>query len=244
MAALDAQPDAVLVTANYAVIDAAGQIIRTVQRELPPAVAAWRLLFHNHLAAHSLVMLRRDAVERTGGYDERYATAQDYALWLRLMDLGTIVMLPDVLLHLREQPGSVSDLRREEQFANTVRASQKKLRDLTERDLDAAAVERLFGFWAGWQAPDAARIGVFDRRLRAIYRAFCARYEPTATDRRQIRRATAAQYAHWLSQESAPLAELRMSLVAAAWHPLPVLAHGRAHGWRWLSRVRYQLKRR
>lgn len=249
VAVFETHSSVALVTGNYAEIDAHGNILRTVRRDVPPAVAAWTLLFHNMIAAHSLVMLRRDSVERAGGYDESYTTAQDYALWLRLMDDGEIIILPDVLLWLRRSPDSVSEVRRDDQFANTVRASLAKLRILLCNEtiggeITAAEVAGLFGFWAPWKAPDSARLGAFNRRLSAIYRAFTTGHGITRAERRQIRRATARQYVYWLIRESNPLIELRLSLVAATWHPEPVLVHWKSYGRRWLSRIWFRLRQR
>lgn len=236
VAVLEARPDAVLVTGNYAEIDPDGTVVRTIYRDVPPRVTAWVLLFHNTIAAHSLVMLRREAVRRAGGYDETYTTAQDYALWLRLMDLGDLVILPDVLLRLRQRPGSISDVRRQEQHQNAVRAAGKKLSELTGRELTAQDVESLFGFWAPWRLPARQRLGAFDRLLRMVYRAFCTRYQPSPAERIQIRRATARQYATWMERQPGPLVELRLSTNAARWHLGPVLSHWRANGLRWLAR--------
>ncbi|MDA9934515.1 glycosyltransferase family 2 protein [Rubripirellula sp.] len=42
----------------------------------------------------SCVLVRKSAVLRAGGYDERYPCAEDYSLWLRLAEIGKLANLP------------------------------------------------------------------------------------------------------------------------------------------------------
>jgi glycosyltransferase involved in cell wall biosynthesis len=63
------------------------------------------LLFpENHVPA-SAVLLRRDALERAGRYDEHITLAEDLDLWVRMLEHGTGVLLPDVvsIYHLHEE---------------------------------------------------------------------------------------------------------------------------------------------
>lgn len=52
--------------------------------------------------AHPAVMMRRDVLERTGlRYKENYDYAEDYKLWIDLMNYGDYHNLPEVLLNYR-----------------------------------------------------------------------------------------------------------------------------------------------
>ena len=42
----------------------------------------------------SCVLVRKSAVLKAGGYDERYPCAEDYSLWLRLAEIGKLANLP------------------------------------------------------------------------------------------------------------------------------------------------------
>jgi len=104
VAFLGRNPRCVAVGTRYLSIDGADRIIGRGKVPLGSRSIRHSLLTHNVLA-HSSVMFRRRAVLDAGGYDERYATAQDYELWCRLAldhDLGN---LADVLLHRRWHEG-------------------------------------------------------------------------------------------------------------------------------------------
>ena len=57
---------------------------------------------------HPTVMMRKEAVQAVGGYDEEFWTGQDKNLWLRMLDAGKrFCYLPDILLKYRINPDSV-----------------------------------------------------------------------------------------------------------------------------------------
>lgn len=49
----------------------------------------------------SCVLVRKSAVLRAGGYDERYPCAEDYSLWLRLAEIGSLRNLSHIHLYYR-----------------------------------------------------------------------------------------------------------------------------------------------
>ena len=49
------------------------------------------------IPAHGSVLMRRTAFEQAGGYRECFYYAQDSDLWLRLSELGSFVVVPEVL---------------------------------------------------------------------------------------------------------------------------------------------------
>lgn len=57
---------------------------------------------------HPTVVIRRSAFEQVGGYDERYPTAQDLDLFLRLAEIGQLANLPEVLLSYRQHLASAN----------------------------------------------------------------------------------------------------------------------------------------
>ena len=70
---------------------------------------------------HSTVVVRRAVLDRSGGYDERLAVAQDYDLWMRLAPLTTLANLPDALVIRRLLPGRVSATRDGERLRTEAR---------------------------------------------------------------------------------------------------------------------------
>jgi len=57
---------------------------------------------------HSSALFRTDAAKRVGGYRSRVKRAQDWDLWLRLSEVGTLSCLPEPLIRLRKHGGQVS----------------------------------------------------------------------------------------------------------------------------------------
>jgi glycosyltransferase involved in cell wall biosynthesis len=69
----------------------------------------FELLFNNPFV-HSSVMFRKDAALSLGGYstDPARQPPEDYELWSKLARKWEVRNLPDVLVHYRETPGSMS----------------------------------------------------------------------------------------------------------------------------------------
>src|SRR5207247_1165142 len=84
-----------------------GREVRVVR---PPEddAALRRALIRRNPMVHSTVTMRRLAVEGVGGYDARFAVAQDYDLWMRLAAVTRLANLPDALVVRRLLPGRVS----------------------------------------------------------------------------------------------------------------------------------------
>jgi hypothetical protein len=87
-------------------VDVAGRLVRVVT---PPTedAAIRRMLVRENPFVHSSVMMRRDALEKAGGYDEQWPVAQDYDLWMRMSRITRMANLPDVLVVRRLLPTRV-----------------------------------------------------------------------------------------------------------------------------------------
>jgi glycosyltransferase involved in cell wall biosynthesis len=79
---------------------------------------ATRLLLGGRLGppAHGSVMFRAEQYRRVGGYRVVFNYAEDWDLWLRLVEVGHLAYVPEVLYAFRVQEYSISALRREQQF--------------------------------------------------------------------------------------------------------------------------------
>ena len=87
-----------------------------------------RLLIRRNPFVHSSIVMRRELVERAGGYDAAFAVAQDYDLWLRLSELTRLANLPDVLVTRRLVPERVSARRENERLRAEARARWRAVR--------------------------------------------------------------------------------------------------------------------
>jgi len=102
---LDAHPHIGVLGTNALFIDKHARIVNDqkphVQSSLSIDYLRWALNWHNPVL-HPSVMFRKqilDAHHLT--YDTNMQVAQDYALWLKLVEVTDIVVLEDVLLHYR-----------------------------------------------------------------------------------------------------------------------------------------------
>ena len=85
----------------------------------------WKMLFGCQVA-HPTVLIRRSILLKLQ-YDENIAHAEDFDLWLRVLNLhpASIANLGDVLLLYRKHPGSVSSQNRFDQHARSIQISEK-----------------------------------------------------------------------------------------------------------------------
>jgi GT2 family glycosyltransferase len=93
-------PTIAVVGSAITLIDDRGRQIREIDYPLGPYEVA-RSLETGSALAHPAVMMRREAVQRMGGYREVLDHAEDYDLWLRMSEQHGLANLPDRLLLYR-----------------------------------------------------------------------------------------------------------------------------------------------
>lgn len=99
----------------------------------PDDASLRRLLRWRNPLNHSAVMLRRDALDRVGGYDERLPSSLDWDLWARIAADGRyrFASLPEVLATSRIHRGQYFERRRRVRYvANSARVHLRILRRL------------------------------------------------------------------------------------------------------------------
>jgi glycosyltransferase involved in cell wall biosynthesis len=116
-ASLERDPGAGLAYTDARVLDQeTGRIRRTTmmayQRppKVPPAdpPSFFRLLLDRNFICPT-VTVRRSAIDRVGGFDERLWRAEEWELWLRIVNAGyRAVRPPGLLVVHRDRPGSLS----------------------------------------------------------------------------------------------------------------------------------------
>jgi glycosyltransferase involved in cell wall biosynthesis len=155
---LDARPECVLVGSRVLLMDGEGEPIREwcaelAHEEIDQAHMAW-----GWPVVHPAVMMRRDAVDRVGGYREQYTHVEDLDLFLRLAEVGRLCNLPEVLLKYRKHLGSVCQTKGAEQerlkvalYEETRRRrgiAGEEMKVPEVRDVKQSEVHRLWGWWA------------------------------------------------------------------------------------------------
>ena len=111
---LDAHPRLGVLGTAVRVIDDWGEIVpeEGQPKTITGTEAIARRLFIEGTNAliHGSVMMRREAVERAGGYREVFEYSQDYDLWLRIVEHYEVDNLPEVLYYRRVSVGSTTAL--------------------------------------------------------------------------------------------------------------------------------------
>lgn len=73
-----------------------------------PIKVNWNSLLKVNLVASGSTTIRRDVIEKVGGFDTRYKICEDYDLWLRISELYDIEYIHDVLYYYSICPGNQS----------------------------------------------------------------------------------------------------------------------------------------
>ena len=103
-------------------MDKEGNISHLVESPITPKETA-RCMECGCSVHHATVMMRREAVLQAGGYRKAFSHAEDYDLWLRMIDPGcAIASLPQPLYNRRWHGANVSSVYREVQGRNTILA--------------------------------------------------------------------------------------------------------------------------
>lgn len=110
VAFLDAHPEVGLLGTGCHEIAPSGEVLKTI---IPPPddPAIRRALIRENPFIHASVMIRHQALEKAGPYDERFPVAQDYDLWFRLSRVARMANLPEPLMLRRLTPDRVSSAR-------------------------------------------------------------------------------------------------------------------------------------
>jgi glycosyltransferase involved in cell wall biosynthesis len=157
---LEAHPGLGAIGSAIRTIDEASAVTATVPYPTGPDKVAQAMRSGSALA-HSAVMMRRDIFMEIGGYREALLHAEDYDLWLRLLDAHSADNLPSTLVRYRMHRGSLSFRRRRQQslaaFAARHCAAERRAGrpDPLEGRRDPVGDE-IFSEWTIDQAEEAA----------------------------------------------------------------------------------------
>jgi len=134
MAFADANPACGVIGCSASLIGPDGAPLDKVGGDKPLTHQAIRAnLEAGPLINHNAVLVARDPVLAIGGYRRAYRHAEDYDLWLRLIDRVEFANLPDDLVAYRVYPDQVSTRHVVEQTANAAIAWQARCEVLAGR---------------------------------------------------------------------------------------------------------------
>ncbi len=125
---LAGKPDAGVCACGYVESTPGGEV---VGEWCPPeGVSLRELLGLYNPFAHSSLLIRREALERAGGYDETFVCSQDYDLLVRVARDWEITAVPRVLVRRWRGPGGVGATRIRRQKYDSMRARLRAWRIL------------------------------------------------------------------------------------------------------------------
>lgn len=119
---LDQHPDTGVVGCWSTIMDQAGRRIVPNRMALTHEEIDDRNLRGLCSICHPAVMMRRDLVDRVGGYNVACDSAEDLDLWLRMAEICRIENMPFIGLHYRMHLNSVSDRKKEQQLTSASHA--------------------------------------------------------------------------------------------------------------------------
>ena len=121
-AALKSNRELAVIGGHVEIIDSAGRYLYSSFAPMGPREIAKAVRTYCPLT-HSAVMMRRAALDNIGGYRSHYESAEDYDLWLRLLDAGyRIDNLNRMVLQYRIHGAGISQRRRAQQAVRTIMA--------------------------------------------------------------------------------------------------------------------------
>jgi glycosyltransferase involved in cell wall biosynthesis len=198
VAALDAHPEAALVSIGRIWIDDEGKTIGTAPYLLQsPAVLRFLLHFTPlAIGVPGQTMMRADAARAVGGWDETFRLAQGWEFATRLAKHGSFMALPQVGMKYRVHRSRVSEKFRPAQLQNATAVTQRMLSELLGRDVTDQEAAASASVWFVQSAEDFSADAA--RLLReALERSFLlpgGRRSLAPGERRIVRRIFARRF--------------------------------------------------
>ena len=136
---LEKHPKIGVLGTQMRIIDQSGTVIGQYSVPVLHNQIAWALLFE-HSFAHPTVMLQKRLLEKAGGYNPLFYTAQDHELWTRLLWDTRFANLPETLLCYRSHHQSTSSAQADMQRANVLLARQMLASRVLEKNVSLAII--------------------------------------------------------------------------------------------------------
>jgi glycosyltransferase involved in cell wall biosynthesis len=186
VAFLDANPDVVLVATEIRILREGMIAAPHHPRAGDPLALRWLLLIDNPITWSS-VMFRADAVRRLGSFlRPEFELADDFDFYHRLLGVGAIARLKEVLTTYRYHAANASLARAEALNANAARVLCGAYAPWLG-DAAAAAAELVVRYLSDRQPVlDAMTLDRIGEILERLLERFCAAHDLSAADRRRI----------------------------------------------------------
>jgi glycosyltransferase involved in cell wall biosynthesis len=222
-AVLENQPEVVLASCAYELMDSDGNYLDTWRGEEPDEVVRYLLNFYNIVGGGGQVMFRRSDVLAEGGFACEYPSSEDYDMWVRLLRRGRILTLP--LIGMRQRDHNARSI---VQYAAVKRRNwagimKESLSRYLERPILDDEIAALITVWRHDGATGMA--GIADKTMREAF----ARFRREHSDR-ELRKCVRDRTAReWLQgarefKNAGHLAEASRFLAHAAWWSPSIVA--------------------
>ncbi len=167
---MSTHPDVLCVGGRVKVIDGKGRFLINTEPKIGYDAIERSALQGVSPITHPSAMLRKEALEKVGGYHEDDYPAEDLGLWLNLCSIGKIENIPDIILEYRIHDNSIS---------TSQHASQMQK---TQEICEAACHKRgvVMDFLALEGRPSKSRLSKFNTYLRHGWWAFSSKQWNTA----------------------------------------------------------------
>jgi len=140
---LNAHPDVSVVGTGFMMIEEDGTPIREGHFPMDDDLIRWALCFYNPIV-HPSVMMRLSTIKQVGGYDPALAQSQDYDLWWRLSFISKLANLESIFVFLRQHPGQITSVHRNNQFERGTKIDQRHLSRVLGKPISEDTIRKLW----------------------------------------------------------------------------------------------------
>ena len=110
---LETNPEITAVFTDYRMVDELGVSLGIYPSAVTPELTAFSLI-SSQRTAHPSVLFRKTSVIEIGGYQTKDFPAEDLALWIRLLQHGSIASIPSIVLNYTVHNRSITNTRQVE----------------------------------------------------------------------------------------------------------------------------------
>jgi hypothetical protein len=183
---LDAHPEAVLVASAVNLLETGSIQPPRGPVRTSPALIDWRLQFGNPLVWSS-VMIRAEAVRRLDVFERIDCLyAEDFDLYQRLSELGTLARIDRPLVTYRIHPGGASRRYTARMDDNATKVLAERYEALFGDAAPAAARLAVVHFTGGVAVPDAPTLDRLSQVVCTVHDDFCATRRLNPADKTMI----------------------------------------------------------
>jgi glycosyltransferase involved in cell wall biosynthesis len=130
---LEKNPEIGVVGTQMEIMDESENKVDAFSVPCSHSMIAWTLLFDRSFA-HPSVVMRKEVLDQSGGYNASFKVAQDHELWTRLVELTRFANLSETLVRYRTHEDAICRKRAAEQSANVLLARQQIVSRVTGKE--------------------------------------------------------------------------------------------------------------